>query len=57
VDLDRQVSKEPLDFGSRHLGWVLLVVEQNEAPKPLQIGSLGAETIVFRPNPFAYSVE
>lgn len=56
-NVSRQVGEEGLDFGSAHLGWVALVVEEDEAANPGDVGLFGADGIVFEPNSVTNLIE
>ena len=57
VALDGQRAEEPGDLGGTHPGRMPLVVEQDEAPDPADVGLLGAQAAVSRAQGRAYAVE
>lgn len=55
--LDGEAREKAGDFVASHLGRVALVVEQNEATNPLDVGALGAAAVVTKPHRSAHAVE
>ena len=50
VLFDGQVGEESFDFGGAHLVGVALVVEEDEAADPVDVGLFGADGVVFDPD-------
>ena len=49
VLVDGKWGEEGFDFGCGHVGRVALVVEEDVAPDPVQVGGLGARRVVSAP--------
>jgi hypothetical protein len=57
VAVDGQVSQERFDVGASQLARVDFVMEQNVATHPVDIGFLGANTVVLDAQPIAQLIE
>jgi hypothetical protein len=57
VPFHGQMGQEGLDFGGAHLGGVALVVEEEEAAHPVQVGLFGAVEIMLEPEDFPELVQ
>ena len=55
--LDREMREKARHLVLAHSRGMLLTVEENEAPNPVDVGLLGANAVVTNPNRFAYLIE
>ena len=57
VVVNSQVGQEGFDLGGAHFGGVALVVEQDKAPDPADVGFFGAQGIMFKASAFTGLIE
>jgi len=55
--VDGEVGEEGVDLRLAHLDWMPLAVKDDKAPDPRDVGLLGSETVVTRPDRQAHPVE